>query len=267
MPNFPPGYVHKSGPVAALYHSFSIRCHVDQEHDKAYYWPTLARLYDLIEPLVRGWADVRFNSEQALERRVGNTVDADGCFRLASRKAPTGGLQKLTRERLELAATRYLADNAHLIAKFENCGNADIRFFPPKGPERVHFFLHEIIGSRARLKGGGSQMFQFMPHDFRLQVGSYHHYQMSRADLINQVLTLYFWQGILERDEIFALVREIGVIAGAVHIWHAESRFMGEEYIDGEGCSRLHYSVFEAFEDAVAGRNGFGGLWVDLLAK
>jgi hypothetical protein len=266
VPVFPTGYIHKAGPVSERYHNFSIHCHVEQEADKAYYWPKLAQIYDLIEPFIRGWADIRFNSDQALDRRVGTKVDQDGCFGVASRKARTGGLQKLTRERLKRAATHYLSDNAHLIAKFENGGEADIRFFPPKGPERVHFFLHEIIGSKARLKGDGAQMFQFMPHDFRLQIGSYHHGEMSRDDPVNQMLTLYFWHAIAPPETIFALVQQIGAITDAVQIWHTETDFQGPEYIDAEGYSRVRYSVFEGPEDAVDGRNGFGGQWVDLLA-
>jgi hypothetical protein len=267
MPQFPRGYVHTPGPVAERYHCFSIRCHVEREQDKACYWPRLSRIHDLIEPFIRGWADVRLHSDQALRRRVGATVGPDGSFRVTLRDAPTGGWQKLTRDRLEMVATRYLSNNAHLIDQFEHGGDLDIRLFPPGGPALPHFFCHEIIGSRTRLKGDGSQLFQFLPHDFRLQIGSHSHHAVSQADPINQVLALYVWQGIAAREDVVALVRELGAITDAVHIWHAESGFQGEEYVDAEGRSTLRYSVFDTVEDAVDGRNRFGATWVDLMPR
>jgi hypothetical protein len=268
MPIFSPGYVHMGGPCPELYVCFSIRGRVEREEDKAHYWPVLSQVYEAISPLISGWQDVRFESDQALERRAGNQQNADGSFRTTLRKAPLGGLQKLNRERLEVSATRYLSDNAHLVDRFENGGKSHIRFFPPKGPERVHFFRTLIIGSRTRLRYDRSLDFGQIPHDFRLLIGDYAHpHAASRADPINQAIELYFWKPIALDAQIESLVRRIGAICGARHIWRAESGFMGEPCAGAQVYDTVRYSVFDTIEGAVEGANRYGSRWIDVLAQ
>jgi hypothetical protein len=266
MPVFPPGYVHRGGPCDELYHVYALRCHVDHEEDKAYYLPTLTRIYEALEPFVAGWADVRLESDQALERRVGKWLGKDGSIRTTLRKAPTGGLQKLTRERLAIAGRRYLTNNANLLHRFANGGAMDVSCFEPKGREQVYFFRTEILGSKARLRYEPGQDFRFIPHDLRLQIGGYaHQYAISKVDPINQALDIYLWQGIAPRADCDALLRRIGEITSAKHIWYAQSGFMGDEYVDAEGFSRIRHMVFESIEQAEDGCNRFGSRWVDLV--
>ena len=266
MPDFPPSYVYTSLPVDAVYHRYSLRCRVEHEQHKAYYWSTIAKIYDAIAPLIAGWADIRLNSDQALERRVGKKIDSDGSFRTTLRHAPTGGLQRLTRERVEQVSTRYLSDNAHLIALFET-GRIDARFFTPDHPECVHFFLTELTGSRRRLRFANGQTFRFSPHDFHLCIGGYHHQHRMRADPINQSLDMYLWQGLGPEAELDGLVRQIGALAGARHVWRAESGFMGEAFTNDQGNYTVRYSVEDCYEDAIDGRNRYGSVWTDMLAE
>ena len=268
MPHFPPGLVYAAMPLDALYWRYSLRCRVEREEDKAYYWPQLSQLHEALLPLIAGWQDIRLNSGQALNRMIGKP-DQDGCFRATLRNAPLGGLQKLTRERLEKVGSRFLSDNAHLIDAFGNGGRLDARLFEPRGRERVHFFLTEIFAPERRLKYDRSMTFQAIPHDLYLRIGGYdHQYATSRAHPLNQALDLYLWQGALAEAEADELVRRIGALAHAVHIWKAETGFSGEAYIDPQdGNHKLRYWVGDQIEDAIDGRNRYGSLWTDLLAQ
>jgi hypothetical protein len=265
MPDFPADFVYNAQPLDALYWRYSIRCHVDAEQDKVYYWPRLGALYDLIAPIMAGWQDVRLNSDQALQRML-RRDDEDGSFHATLRNAPVGGLQRLTHERLEKIGSKYLNDNDHLIARFENGGRDHARFYEPKGCARVHFFLHEIFGLRRRLKYDRSMVFQSLPHDLWLRIGGYdHQHAMSRADPINQALDLYIWQGILPEDAADALAHRLGRLTSAKHIWKTESGQRGALYDDADGNARVRYSVMDGIEDAVDGRNRYGARWTDLL--
>jgi hypothetical protein len=48
MPDFPPGFVYAAAPIDALYWRYSLRCRVEREEDKAYYWPQLAKIHEAI---------------------------------------------------------------------------------------------------------------------------------------------------------------------------------------------------------------------------
>jgi hypothetical protein len=267
MPDFPSGFVYTAQRLDALYWRYSLRCHVDREADKAYYAPKLGEIYGLLAPLFAGWQDVRLNSDQALQRMIGKP-DADGTFRATLRNAPVGGLQKLTLERVRKVGSKYLADNDHLVARFENGGIDNARFYEPKGRERVYFFLHEIFALRRRLKYDPSVVFQSLPHDVWLRIGGYEHqFAMSRAHPINQAIDLYVWQGAIESSEADALALQIGGLTCARHVWKSESGHRGELYTDAEGVFRLRYSAYDQIEDAVAGCNRYGSRWRDLKAE
>jgi hypothetical protein len=267
MPNFPPGHVYAGEPCDALYWRYSLRCHVGREAEKAYYWDSLAEIYEAILPLIDGWEDQRLNSDQALQRMVGKPLP-DGSFRATLRNAPVGGLQKLTRQNVKKIGSKYLADNDHLLARFENGGIDHARFYEPKGRERVYFFLHEIFALRKRLKHDRSVMFQSLPHDFWLRIGGYEHqYAMSRTDPINQAIDLYIWQGVASSDDADALVHRIGTLTSARQIWKSETGHKGELYTEADGNSRLSYSAYDQIEDAVDGCNRYGSRWVDLLGE
>ncbi len=265
MPNFPASYVYNGEPVDTVYWRYSIRGHVKREQDKAYYWPKLAEIYAAIAPLIAGWEDCRLNSDQALQRMIGKP-GSDGSFRGTLRNAPVGGLQKLTLERLEKVGSKYLSDNDHLIAQFENDGKDNARFYEPKGRERVYFFLHEMFGFRKRLSYDRSIMYQSLPHDLWLRIGGYtHQYAMSLSDPVNQALDLYIWQNVLGEQEADALALKIGALTSAIHIWKAESGFRGESYVDEAGLNTIRYAVYEQIEDAKMGHNLYGSRWIDLL--
>ncbi len=268
MPHFPSGFVYTGMPIDALYWRYSLRCRVEREEDKAYYWPQLAKLHEAILPLIEGWGDVRLNSDQALCRMIGKP-DQDGGFRATLRNAPVGGLQKLTSERLKKVGTLYLSDNAHLIDAFEHGGRLDPCLFEPKGRERLHFFLIELFALKQRLKYDRSLTFQSIPHDVYLRIGGYEHqYATSRAHPINQALDLYLWQGALTEARADELALRIGTIAHTTHLWKSETGFRGDTYIDPiDGGHRLRYWVGDQIEDAIEGRNRYGALWADLLAK
>jgi hypothetical protein len=262
MPDFPPGHVYQAGPLDAIYARYCLRCRVEREEDKAYYWPQLERIYDRLLPEIAGWKDCRLRSDQALERRIGKHNP-----RKTLRNAPTGGLQSLTRERLHNVATRYLSSNAHLRALFDGDRDAYERCFDPKGAECVHFFLTEIRAHRQRLKYDPSLMFLSLPHDLMLRIGGYDwQYTTTAADPINQALDLFIWEGAMPDEKREALVRDIAAMTGAVHVWRAESGFMGETHIDADGAQSLSYWVEDRYEDAIDGRNRYGSKWVDILA-
>jgi hypothetical protein len=267
VPDFPPDHVYAGEPIDAPYWRYSIRCHVEQEIDKAYYWPKLKEIYAVILPLIGDWQDQRLNSDQALQRMI-RKPQPDGSFHATLRNAPVGGLQKLTRANLEKVGSKYLSDNDHLIARFENGGRDHFRFYEPKGRERAHFFLHEIFALRKRLKHDRSVVYQSIPHDFWLRIGGYEHqHAMSRANPLNQAIDLYIWQGVIAPDAADALVRRIGSLTSARHIWKNESGFKGELYTDDLGYLRLRYAAFDQIEDAVDGCNRFGSRWIDLMAQ
>ncbi len=268
MPDFPPGHIYSGEPIDARVWRYSIRCHVEQEADKAYYGPKLMEIYDAaIAPLISGWEDCRLNSDQALQRMIGKP-DPDGTFRATLRNAPVGGLQKLTPERIQKVGSKYLADNDHLIARFDNGGRDSALFYEPRGRERVHFFLHEIFALRKRLAYDPSQIFQSLPHDLWLRVGGYdHQYAMSRAHPVNQALDLYLSQDAVTETKADAFAQQIGSLTSAVHIWKTESGYKGETYTDAEGLLRLRYSAYDEIEGAVEGRNRFGARWADVLGR
>jgi hypothetical protein len=265
MPDFPPDFTYKGEPLDTLYWRYSLRCRVEREEDKAYYWPQLRALNEVLQPIVSGWKDLRLLSDQALQRMIGKP-GVDGSFRATLRNAPVGGLQSWTAERLEKVGSLWLADNDHLLHRFEHEGRDHFRFYEPKGRERVHFFLTALFGLRRRLKYDRSITYQSLPHDFWLRIGGYdHQYAMSRAHPINQALDFYVWQGAMPAPEADALARKIGRLAYAQHIWKAESGFRGSDYTDDEGYLRLRYWVGDGIEDAVDGRNRYGSRWIDLL--
>ncbi len=267
MPDFPSGHVYAGEPVAALVWRYSIRCHVAREDDKAYYAAKLAEIHDAITPLIAGWQECRLNSDQALQRMIGKPK-SDGSFRATFRKAAVGGLQKLTRERLEKIGSKYLTDNDHLIARFDNGGIDNARFYEPKGRERVYFFLHEFFALKQRMPYDRSIVFQSLPHDFWLRVGGYEHqYAMSNAHPINQFLDMYIWQGAIAEGDADALAQHIGRLTSAHHIWKAQSGYTGETYTDADGLLRLRYSAYDQIEDAVDGCNRYGSRWIDLLVR
>jgi hypothetical protein len=267
VPDFPTDYIYAGEPLDTLYWRYSLRCHVAQENDKAYYAPKLLEIYTAILPLIGGWQDQRLNSDQALQRMIRNP-QPDGSFHGTLRNASVGGLQTLTRQNLERVGSKYLADNDHLVARFENGGRDHHRFYESKGRERAHFFLHELFALRKRLKYDRSLMYQSIPHDFWLRIGGYEHqHAMSRADPINQAIDLYIWQGAIALDAADALALRIGSLGSARHVWKAESGFKSALYTDAEGCLRLHYTVYDPVEDAVEGRNRYGSHWVDLIGQ
>jgi hypothetical protein len=262
MPDFPSGYVWQGGACDALYWRYCIRCHVEQENDKAYYWPQMEQIFDLLQPLIAGWQDCRIRADQALERRIGKMQDR-GTFE----NAPVGGLQKLTRERLRVVSTKYLAANEHLVARFRGDNVAADACFTAAHPRRVHFFLTEILAHRKRLKHDASIAFLSLPHDLLLRVGGYDAQNATKAaDPINQSLDLYIWQGVMPLEDANALARALGKIAFAKQIWKVESGYIGPTYIDDEGYQRNRYWLEDRVEDAVEGRNRYGALWIDLLA-
>jgi hypothetical protein len=266
MPDFQPGFIYNAQPLDTRYWRYSLRCHVEREEDKAYYWPTMRAIWELLEPRFKGWKDVYLRSDQALERMIGKP-GPDGRFRGTFSNAPVGGLQKLTRERLEMVCTRYLSDNAHLIDRFENEGRLHHRFFTPEHPKCVHFFLTEITASRVRTKRDRSMTYRYSPHDFWFQVGGYHHQRhFSRVDKINQALDIYVWKDLWSEAECDALAGAIGVLAGAYQVWRAESGYQGEAYTRDDGNLAVRYSVEDEIEDAIDGCNRYGSRWIDLLA-
>jgi hypothetical protein len=265
MPDFPPDFVYNGQPLDTPYFRYSLRCHVGREEDKAYYWPTMKAIWDLLEPRLKGWKDIYLRSDQAFERMIGKP-GPDGGIRLSGSSAPVGGLQKLTRERLEMVCTRYLSDNTHLIDRFENEGRWHHRFFTPDHPKCVYFFLTEITASRVRTKRDRSMTYRYSPHDFWLQVGGYlHQWHFSRADKINQALDMYIWKDLWSAPECDALAKAIGALAGAFEIWRAESGYRGETYTRDDGSIAVRYSVEDEIEDAIDGRNRYGSRWIDLL--
>jgi hypothetical protein len=268
VPDFPPGHIYNGEPCDALYWRYSLRCRVEREEDKAYYWPQLRALNEVLQPIVSGWKDLRLLSDQALQRMIGKP-DPDGSFRATLRNAPVGGLQSWTAERLEKVGSLWLADNDHLLHRFEHEGREHFRFYEPKGRERAYFFLTELYGFRRRMKYDRSQVFQSLPYDLWLRIGGYdHQYAMSRAHPINQALDLAIWQGGLPEAEADALARRIGTLSGAKNIWKAESGFKGEAYTDpADGYYKLRYSAYDEIEGAVDGRNRSGSLWIDLLER
>jgi hypothetical protein len=262
MPEFPPGHIYRGGPLDALYHRYHLRCRVEREEDKAYYWPQMERIYARLLPEIEGWQDCRLRSDQALERRLGK----DG-LRTTLRNAPTGGLQKLTRDNLHRVATQYLSNNTHLVAKFNGDLEGFERCFDGKGKECVYFFLTEIRAHRRRLKYDPSLMFFSLPHDLMIRIGGYdYQHAMTVADPINQSLDIFIWDGAMPVAKREALVRELAAMTGAIHLWYALSGFMGEQYTDADGFHHARYWVEDRYEDAVGGRNRYGSLWVDMLA-
>jgi hypothetical protein len=266
MPLFPPNTIYAGEPLDTLYLRYSLRCHVEREQDKAYHWLTMEKIYDAILPLINGWADCRLNTDQALQRRIGK-VAADGRFRSTFRNAAAGGLQSLTRERLKKVCTLHLSDDALLIDKFANGGLINGHFFTPEHPEWPHFFLTEIMAMKHRLKRARSITHRSMPFDFYLRVGGYdHQYATSATQPINQALDIFVWKDLMPITDSDALVRRIGSLTSAKHIWRAESGFKGASYTDDAGYLKLRHTVEDAIEDAVDGRNRFGSVWVDMLA-
>ncbi len=266
MPDFPPEFIYNAQPLDTPYLRYSLRCRVAREDDKAYYWPKMQAIWDLLEPRFTGWQDVFLNSDQALDRMIGEP-DPDGSYRGTLCNAPVGGLQKMTRERLHKVCTRYLSDNAHMIHRFEHDGRMHARFFRPEHPKCVYFFLTEMTASRKRLKRDRAMTHRYSPHDFWLQVGGYHHQRyFSRADPINQAVDFYVWKNLWGEDASDALAKALGTLVGAVHIWRAESGYRGESVVGEDGNHSVRYSVEDEIEDAIDGCNRFGSRWIDLLA-
>jgi hypothetical protein len=266
MPDFPRGHIYAGEPCDALVWRYSLRCHVAREPEKAYYASKLAEIYEAILPLIGNWQDQRLNSDQALQRMVGKP-GPDGSFRGTLRKAPVGGLQKLTKENLEKVGSKYLADNDHLLARFDHDGKDHARFYEPKGRERVYFFLHEIFALRQRLKYDASIVYQSLPHDFWLRIGGYEHqYAMSCTDPVNQAIDIYIWQGAIASGDADALACRLGALASARHVWKSETGYKGDLYLDAEGYSRLRFSAYDQIEDAIDGCNRYGSRWVDVRA-
>jgi hypothetical protein len=265
VPDFPPAFVYKGEPLDALYWRYSLRCRVEREIDKAYYGPQLLAIYDLILPLIDDWADCRLISDQALQRMIGK-ADADGTFRATFSNAPVGGLQRLTRDTVQKVGSQYLADNAHLIAKFDDDGRIDPRFFTADHPRCVHFFLTEIFALRRRLRHDRAVVFQSLPHDFTLRIGGYdHQIATSRAHPLNQAIDIAIWQGAISEADADALVESVGAITGARQVWKSETGFRGETFTDEAGTLRLRYGIADQIEDAVDGHNRFGAAWVDVM--
>ena len=79
---------------------------------------------------------------------------------------------------------------------------------------------------------------------------------------------MYVWQGALAEKEADAFALRMGALTHAVRIWKAETGFRGDAYIDPQdGNHKLRYWVGDQIEDAIDGRNRYGSLWTDLLAK
>jgi hypothetical protein len=249
----------------ALYLRYCLRCRVDQETDKAYYWPQMAQLHTLLEPWFAGWRDCRLRSDQALQRYIGKPYP-DRSRRSTFAKAPVGGVRKLIQAGVQDVSTKYLSRNGHLIARFEDKLASLEPFLTSEHPAAVHFFLTEIMAFRDRPTIPDGYQFDGLPHDFYLRIGGYEHqYATTRADPINQAIDLWVRNDVALESEIDALVLSIAKIGKAIQIWRTTSRFCGELYEDSKGYQCVRYHVRDAIEDAVEGRNRYGSLWIDML--
>jgi hypothetical protein len=262
MPRFPRDFTYSGQPLDNPYIRYCIRGHVTREEDKAYYWPQMKRIFDVVMPVMDRWYVRRLNSDQALDSMIGAPLE-DGTRWRTLRKAPVGGLQRLTEVNLELECTRYLSDNAHLVAHFE--GKPDWPFFTKEHPECVYFFQHEIMGQKVRVRYAKGQVFQFLPHDLHITVGGYEHqYNNKLSDPINQAIDFYVCKEVVGAAAGDALARTLGEIAQAKHIWRAESGFMGPEYTDDEGELQVRYHIRDIYEGANKGKTRFGSRWRDM---
>jgi hypothetical protein len=268
MPQFPPDFQYTGyEPIDGLYVRYCLRCRVEEEAEKAYYWPKMSQLYGVLEPFLAGWKECKLRSDQALERLIGAPY-SDGTYRTTLRNAPVGGLRALTKANLHDVCTKFLSRNQHLIARFEDPKAPLQPFLSPEHPEAVYFFLTEIMANQFKLNRAPQVSFDSVPHDFYMCVGGYQNqFTTSRSDPINQCLDIYIWQALAPATELDALVLKLGAIAGAKHIWRAISGFRGEWYVDETGNNDVRYSVRERYEDAVDGTNRYGAPWVDMLAS
>jgi hypothetical protein len=252
--------------LPADYVRYCLRCRVEDEAVKAYYWPKMSEIYAQVAPLIAGWKDCRLRSDQALQRYIGKP-QADGSRRSSFRGAALGGIRKLNAASLQDVCTKYLHQNAHLIARFEDKQASLSPFLSPETPEVVYFFLTEIMAHMRPVPPPAARPFEATHHDFYLRIGGYEHqYATTRADPINQCLDLYIRRAALPEADLDGFALALGKATGAVNIWRAESGFIGETLIDEEGYTRASYAVMDAIEDAIDGRNRFGSVWIDLLA-
>jgi hypothetical protein len=255
-----------SPTLPADYVRYCLRCRVEDEADKAYYWPKMSKIYALVGPLIENWKDCRLRSDQALQRYIGKP-QVDGSQRSSFRGAALGGIRKLNPASLEEVCTKHLNQNAHLIARFEDKQLALTPFLSPETSEAVYFFLTEIMAHMRPVPRSATHPFEAAHHDFYLRIGGYEHqYATTRADPINQCLDLYIRHAALPDADLDGFALALGKMTGAVNIWRAESGFIGDTFVDEEGYSRARYSVMDAIEDAIDGRNRFGSVWIDLLA-
>jgi hypothetical protein len=255
-----------SPSLPADYIRYCLRCRVEAEADKAYYWPKMSEIYALVVPLIATWKDCRLRSDQALQRYIGKP-DADGPRRSSFRGAALGGIRKLNAASLQEVCTKYLSHNDHLIARFEDKQASLMPFLTPETPEAAYFFLTEIMAHMRPVPRSAAHPFEAAHHDFYLRVGGYEHqYATTRADPINQCLDLFIRRAALPDADLDGFAFALGKATGAVNIWRAESGFIGETYVDEGGYTRARYAVTDAIENAIDGRNRFGSIWVDLLA-
>jgi hypothetical protein len=158
-----------------------------------------------------------------------------------------------------------LADNAHLIARFQDADRPAPEVSTERR-ERVYFFQHEIMGLRRRLKRDSGIMFRFIPHDFFLSVENYYSQERRfHRDALNQSLDIYAWTGLASPADLDRLALKIGRMAPARHVWRAESAYKGAAVADSEGAQVLSCSIEDRVVDAVEGRNRFGSVWTDIL--
>ncbi len=266
MPDFPSDFIYSGGRLDALYTRYSLRCRVESEDEKLQYWPQIVRLDESLQSALQGWREKKLSTDQALWRLL--RVDEEGACHVSGRNAPLGGTRNWTRDHLHKISTRYLSDNAHLKFAFDHEGRIPAEFYTAAPAGLVGFLLTEFMASRQRVRRDRSIVFRYAPHDFVLRVGGYHTaHETYRCNNINQYVDFFVSCDAMSRDASDTLALTIGRLAHAKHIYRVDCPFKGSGYTGEDGNFRLRHDVEDGIEDAVEGRNRYGSIWRDLLAR
>jgi hypothetical protein len=244
-----------------IFVTYNLRCHIENENDRLFYWPQMEQLYTILNPIMKDWKYKRVHTDIALFRPLRPNKEREN--RITGKRANNGGAgNKYTLENVKKVATLFIENNPNLVAIFNN-PKADLYDLYQDNPQGLpHIFSMSIYGRINSLKIP-SYMYQAqsMMHFFLYYDNSI---RWSKLDAINQKLNIVIPKYLFSETEMDNLVR----LSFATTIYKSESAFFPVKYSEPvNGLSTWSYQTNENIENAIDGKNNYGKPWVKVSIK
>jgi hypothetical protein len=171
-----------------VWKKYYIQCHVEHENDKLFYWKQFEKLFYACEILLKPFKGIDLYADQIFDRRYFKKKQ----WYSSASNAPVGGWQKLSLENCKKVATKFLAQNEHLILDFEGKRQQADEMFIASKQGLIMFLDFYIYANVLRQTTKGAQP------DFALLMASHG----PRAQLYNQQFQFFYQADLLLDDAV-----------------------------------------------------------------